>query len=213
MDELNASELVDVYDEAGVPTGTADRRSVHKDGRWHRCVHCVVVQERGRRRRLILQRRGLALDEYPGLIDVTVAGHLRAGEAVAAATRREFNEELGVDVAFSALAALGEYSLVVDAGGIFAREQTDVLLLVDPRPLADYAFNPIEVDALVALDLDDVCRFWQGQSSSVRATERTRDGRSMRRVLVATEFVNEVPDYWPWLADRLRARFGHADRA
>ena len=40
----NPDELFDVLDAAGRPTGRAKRRAdVHRDGDWHRALHCWVL--------------------------------------------------------------------------------------------------------------------------------------------------------------------------
>ncbi|WNQ12825.1 NUDIX domain-containing protein [Paenibacillus aurantius] len=48
---------------------------------------------------LLLQRRHPGKDTYPGLFDITAAGHLEAGENVSDGIR-ELKEELGTDLFF-----------------------------------------------------------------------------------------------------------------
>ncbi len=200
------TELVDVYDDAGKWIGTKDRRATHREGDWHRCFHCVIVSEELGRHRLILQRRGLGLEEYPGQIDVTVAGHLRARECVQDAAVREIAEELGVDVAFSALERVSEYPLVVRTEQLFVRETTHVFLLPDDRPLSAFRYDRFEVASLVSVDLLDVCALWTGARAAITAREHSDRGPVDRSVRL-NAFVNDVPDYWSWLAGVLAQRF------
>jgi isopentenyldiphosphate isomerase len=199
-------EIVDTYDEGGKPIGTAERRQVHQNGTWHRCFHCIVVARRGSGLEVTLQRRGRALDEYPGLIDVSVAGHLQAGETVGEGSRREILEELGINVEADQLEALGEYSLVVQQGALFSRELTDVLLLADDRRPAEFVIDPLEVTSLVSIGLVDASQLWSGLRDTVTAVEWEPDGERDVTLGIA-EFVNDVPDYWPWLAAALARRF------
>jgi isopentenyldiphosphate isomerase len=192
-------EIVDVYDENGAHIGTGERRAVHQTGAWHRCFHCIIVAHRDEGLELTLQRRGLGLDEYPGLIDVSVAGHLRAGEEVEDATEREIAEEFGIEVSSDRLESLGEYSLVVQKEAMYSREQTDVLLLSDGRTPSAFATDPFDVASVVSMGLMDACELWSGVRSSLKAVEwQSNVGRPILLELV--DFVNDVPDYWPWLA-------------
>jgi isopentenyldiphosphate isomerase len=198
-------EIVDIYDEDGVHIGTDERRAVHRNGAWHHCFHCIIVAARPEGSELIFQRRGLALDEYPGLIDVSVAGHLVAGETVQQGTRREIAEELGIDVSPDRIEPLGEYSLVVQKSGMFSREWTDVFLLSEDRPASAFDLDPYEVASVVSMGLSDACELWSGMRPTVTGIEwQSNAGRPIR--LQLTDFVNDVPDYWPWLATALARR-------
>jgi isopentenyldiphosphate isomerase len=203
-------EIVDIYDERGGHIGTAERRQVHRNGAWHRCFHCIIVAHRGHGLEVTLQRRSRAHQEYPGLVDVSVAGHLQAGEAVVQGSRREILEELGTEVAAEQLESIGEYSLVFEQDALFSRELTDVLLLVDERQPRDYVIDPLEVASLVSIGLVDATELWSGLRHSVLAVEWESDhGHEIN--LEISEFVNDVPEYWPWLAAVLARRFGFDD--
>jgi 8-oxo-dGTP pyrophosphatase MutT (NUDIX family) len=183
-----------------------DRRAVHRQGDWHRCFHCVIVSGNGGERRLTLQRRGLDLEEYPGQIDVTVAGHLRAGEKLEDAATREIAEELGVEVSFDSMRAIGTYPLVVRTPQLWVRESTDVFVLRDERSVEAYRYDSTEVASLVSVRLLDGCALWLRERSEVVVSEYTDRGSaelSVRR----SDFVNDVPDYWSWLAGLLTDRF------
>jgi 8-oxo-dGTP pyrophosphatase MutT (NUDIX family) len=201
------TELVDTYDDDGAWAGTSDRRLAHRNGAWHQCLHCVVIARQNGRTMLVLQRRGFGLEEYPGQIDVSVAGHLRAGESLADAAVREIREELGIDVIFASLEPLGEYPLVIQTAGLFLRERTAVFALRDDRPASAYPFDPVEVASLVRLDLSDAVDVWAGMRENVPAVEQMSDWSGDRYVAIR-DFVNDVPDYWRWLGRSLVKRFG-----
>jgi 8-oxo-dGTP pyrophosphatase MutT (NUDIX family) len=201
------TEFVDTYDDEGARAGTSDRRLAHRNGAWHQCLHCIVISRRNGRSVLVLQRRGFSLEEYPGQIDVSVAGHLRAGESLADAAVREIREELGIDITFQSLEPLGEYPLIVQRADLFLRERTAVFALHDDRPASAYRFDAVEVASLVWLDLGDATDMWTGMRETAPAHEQTRDGTADRYVGIR-DFVNDVPDYWRWLGRTLVERFG-----
>lgn len=89
-------ELVDILDELGKPTGKSCLKSLaHKRGWYHPTVHIWCYTNSGN---ILLQRRGKNKETYPLKWDVSVAGHIGAGETVLLGAIREIKEEIGVDV-------------------------------------------------------------------------------------------------------------------
>lgn len=98
-------ELIDVLTPDGAPTGIVKPKpDVHRDGDWHRCAHVWIVASDGR---LLLQRRALAKENWPGLWDISVAGHVSAGESATEAAIRETFEEIGLVIAAEELIHIG----------------------------------------------------------------------------------------------------------
>lgn len=88
----NLDELFDVVDERDRVTGQLPRREVHRRGLRHRAVHLLVVNRAGR---VLLQKRSMQKDRFPGAWDSSAAGHVGAGEDYDATARRELEEEIG----------------------------------------------------------------------------------------------------------------------
>ncbi|WP_088342373.1 NUDIX hydrolase [Robiginitalea sediminis] len=89
-------ERIDIWDEHGRPTGrTALKSEAHQNGWYHPTVHIWFYSPRGE---ILLQKRGDDKDTYPGLWDVSVAGHIGAGESTHSAALREIQEEIGLEV-------------------------------------------------------------------------------------------------------------------
>jgi hypothetical protein len=82
--------MVDLFDASGRPVGVAGKRAAHRLGWWHFVFHCWLYRVGGG---IILQRRGPGKKVYPGLYDISAAGHYTAGEGVADGVR-EIGEEL-----------------------------------------------------------------------------------------------------------------------
>ena len=148
------TEWIDVLSAKGTKTGaTKPKPDVHRDGDWHRAAHLWIVTPD---RRVLLQRRSRAKENWPGLWDVSVAGHLSAGETAAEAAVREAREEIGLEVDPSALRLLGtlQQSAVLNSGAYLDNELHDIFLLerdVDPIELT---LQQSEVDAVMLVPLD-----------------------------------------------------------
>jgi len=87
-------EYFDLLTSEGHPTGEVKERAlVHRDGDWHQTVHIWVVNERSE---ILLQLRSPNKDSRPNMWDVSVGGHIAAGDTPALAAQRELKEELGL---------------------------------------------------------------------------------------------------------------------
>lgn len=91
---MTYGDLIDIYNENNESTGeVATWESVHTQGLWHRVAHIWFwSKDKG----ILLQRRSKNKSSYPGLWDITAAGHLDLGEDVLSAAIRETEEEFGV---------------------------------------------------------------------------------------------------------------------
>ncbi len=163
------AERFDVVRADGAPTGrTKPRAAVHRDGDWHRSVHVWVYgRDETGTPFLLFQRRGLGKDTWPGRLDATVGGHLRAGETVDEALR-EVEEEIGVAAAPDSLRRLGtRISVSEEEGEFFDRELQEVFLLRDERPLTAYRPNLAELAALVRFSLPELLIFLGGETGEI----------------------------------------------
>src|SRR5260221_6633371 len=89
------SKLIDVLSNSGLRTGEMLPRSeIHRLGKHHRAVHLYIFN---RKNEVLLQRRALTVDHFPGLLGISVTGHINAGEFSSNAVRREVEEELGIN--------------------------------------------------------------------------------------------------------------------
>jgi isopentenyldiphosphate isomerase len=134
-------ELIDILDAQGNKTGRVKPKAeVHRDGDWHRAVHVWIL---GPGDQVLLQRRSKNKENNPGKWDVSVAGHLSAGEGSVQAALREIKEEIGLILASNDLSyqfTVTEEQILNDGRYIdrefhdvyFARKADDVAVHVDP---------------------------------------------------------------------------------
>jgi 8-oxo-dGTP pyrophosphatase MutT (NUDIX family) len=149
---------------------------VHRDGDWHGALHIWIggVGPDGVPFALF-QRRSRSKDTWPGSLDVAVGGHARAGESFAE-TLREAEEEIGLAVRPADLVLLGRRFARARGGAGMAvdNEVQQVYALRSDRALRDYRLHPHEVDAIVAVPLDDAVRLFAGETGAVQGSELAR---------------------------------------
>ena len=90
-------ELLDIVDENGKPTGeTVERKIAHSEGIRHRTAHVWIVRKSDEGAEVLLQKRAMNKDSFPGRYDTSSAGHIQAGDEPEESAIRELHEELGI---------------------------------------------------------------------------------------------------------------------
>lgn len=137
-------ELIDVLTPDGAFTGVVKPKpDVHRDGDWHRCAHVWIVASDGR---LLLQRRALVKENWPGLWDISVAGHVSAGETATEAAIRETFEEIGLRIAAAELVHIGTLQYHTQLRDDYAENEVhEVHILRRDVDLASLTLDPLEV--------------------------------------------------------------------
>lgn len=91
----------DPYNDRPVSTKTyATRGEVHRQGMWHCSVHIWIAKASpapgASPSFLLLQKRSMNKDTFPGTWDISSAGHMEAGKGSLETACAELAEELGV---------------------------------------------------------------------------------------------------------------------
>jgi isopentenyl-diphosphate delta-isomerase type 1 len=154
MPQLPDVELIDVVDASGNPLAVAvPRAEVHLKGLWHRTVHIWVVNGANE---LLLQKRSAAKESFPGLWDISAAGHMAAGDTSRGAAARELREELGITAAEDDLTFLftlrGHYE--DPSRQFYDHELSDVYLMKTGRTVDSMRIDPDEVDEVKFMAVD-----------------------------------------------------------
>lgn len=88
------SELFVVVDHDDNIVGYKTRAECHKDkSLTHRSVSVVLYNDEGK---ILLQKRSMTKDNWPGYYTVSVSGHVTKDHTVEENARREMEEEIGV---------------------------------------------------------------------------------------------------------------------
>lgn len=100
-------EYIDIVDAKGKATGKSALKSIiHQNGFYHNTVHIWFYTSDGS---ILLAQRSLKKTICPLLWDVSVAGHVDAGEPIIKAAIRETKEEINLSITKTDLRKLGVF--------------------------------------------------------------------------------------------------------
>jgi len=146
-------EYIDVYDEALNFIATMPSDEAHKSGAWHKVMHFWIVREEGKSQYLIFQKRSDSKVTFPGLFDITSAGHYQTGENTD--NTREVQEELGLSVVYDKKIHLGLRIDIFKEEKTANREFCETFLYHDNRSLNSYDIDCDEVVGLIQIEIND----------------------------------------------------------
>ncbi|MGJ8593565.1 MAG: NUDIX hydrolase [Aquaticitalea sp.] len=102
-----SEELIDILTKDGKPTGkTAPKSEIHARGLYHNTAHIWFYTMDGE---VLLAQRAASKTLHPLLWDVSVAGHIDAGETVEEGAVREVKEEINLKVNKKHLQKIGVF--------------------------------------------------------------------------------------------------------
>jgi isopentenyldiphosphate isomerase len=198
MEAQDPRELFDLYTRDGAPLGVAKPRAeVHRDGDWHRSVHVWIWSVVRGEPAIVLQRRSAAKDTWPRALDVAVAGHVRAGETIAA-TLREAEEEIGLAVRPEDLVRLGLRRRADRRPGVNDNELQEIFARMEPAEILALRPSPAELESLVAVPLRDAAAVLcdGGEADGFRLVIRGDRGELVEERIVGSELVAAPDGYW-----------------
>ena len=145
-------ELVNILDSEGNFTGkTAMKSEAHRKGLFHPTVHVWFYTQNGK---LLIQQRGKHKDTHPLLWDVSVAGHIGAGEDIETSAIREVREEIGLEITKSALQKIGVFKSIQEHHeGLIDCEFHHTFLCELKVPLENLTKQESEVEHLKLISL------------------------------------------------------------
>lgn len=146
-------ELIDILDKQGNSTGTTLLKSeAHKKGLFHATAHVWVYNRNGE---ILIQKRSSSKETYPNKWDVSVAGHISAGEDPISSAIRETQEEIGLSLQESDLFKIGQYrSTVIHNKDMIDCEFNHIFLTELRIPLGDLKLQTEEVAAVKFIDIN-----------------------------------------------------------
>ena len=154
-------EYLDICGESGAPTGeTVSRAEAHSRGILHRTAHVWIVRETGDGREVLLQKRSMDKDSFPGRWDTSSAGHIPAGEEPLGSALRELSEELGITARPDQLRFAGtfrvKYEMVFHGEPFRDNEFTTVYVYSEPVDTGDIVPQASEIDEVSWFGLGEV---------------------------------------------------------
>jgi isopentenyldiphosphate isomerase len=145
-------ELIDILTPEGKSTGkTALKSEAHKNGWFHATAHIWFFTSD---KRILLQKRALTKKVFPGIWDISVAGHIGAGEGILDGAKREVFEEIGLILEDKDFIKIGtRIHQVNHENGIQDNEHHHVFIAELKTPISELTMQPEEVAGLELWDL------------------------------------------------------------
>ncbi|WP_338733601.1 NUDIX hydrolase [Mangrovimonas cancribranchiae] len=146
-------EFIDIVTKDGKPTGkTALKSVIHSEGHYHNTAHLWLYTKAGK---ILLAQRSFKKAICPGLWDVSVAGHVDAGETIEQAILRETQEEISLTLQQEDLYKIGVFPCFQTYdNGIIDNEFHHTFIAELGVPLEKLKPQPNEVEALQLVCLD-----------------------------------------------------------
>ena len=147
-------EFIDIVDKNGNPIGISVPKSeIHAKGHLHNTAHVWFYTSEGK---ILLQQRAASKLIYPLLWDVSVAGHVDAGETIEAAAIREAKEEIGIHISEAQLNKIGVFKCFQSyPDGINDNEFHNTYIVEINKTLDDLFLQKDEVEALKFVSISE----------------------------------------------------------
>jgi len=181
---------------SGEVVGAVGKDDAHRDGVWHATIHVWILDDESR---ILLQHRSYEKQYFPGMWDISAAGHIAPGED----GTREVAEELGAVVTLEDLIPIGVLTIDHDLPPLRNRERPRVYLWDSGRTAESFSFDDGEVIGLAALQVEDLAALVSGSVSEVPVSVSRHDG--VHSEIIRSE--NLVPlsmEYWDQVLRGLR---------
>lgn len=136
-------EKIDVLNELGEFTGkVATKEECHTKGLWHRAIYAFIIDKDSN---ILLQKRSANKKLWPNKWDVTIGGHVNAGEFGRQALIRECKEELGIDITDDEIKYLISTTSVYNKNGYINNHYDECYLITKNVNIEDLKLQEEEV--------------------------------------------------------------------
>lgn len=156
-------EIFDIVDENGNPTGeTVERSDAHTNGVRHRTAHVWIAREVMGKWQVLLQKRSMTKDSFPGRYDTSSAGHIQAGDETLESALRELQEELGIAATQEELKFAGTFRILYESefhGKVFKdNEIAFVYVYLGETDIDQITVQEEELECVEWFDMEEVHR-------------------------------------------------------
>lgn len=205
-------ETFDIFNHKMVKIGTDTRENVHAKGLWHQTFHCWIINSTDKEVRLLFQLRDKNKDSFPGLLDISCAGHLLTGETVENGVR-ELKEELGIAVSFEHLVYCGmtaQETFITE--NFIDKEFNHVFLMESNKKLEEYSFQIEEISGLYFVNLKEFKKLLHGTLDAIMIggivlDETTKQIIPNKQLLSRNDFTPNSDEYYQLLFDKIESMY------
>lgn len=147
-------EYIDIVTKEGKPTGKSELKSViHQKGLYHHTAHIWFYTKNGD---ILLSQRSEKKAICPLMWDVSVAGHVDAGETIISAAIRETKEEISLIIYETDLQKIGVFECFQSyENGIQDNEFHNTFVSELKVSLSELAIQEEEVEAIKLISLNN----------------------------------------------------------
>ncbi|MBS4201366.1 NUDIX domain-containing protein [Bacillus sp. FJAT-49732] len=192
------NEILNIFDERGKVMRKESRRVVHEKGYWHETFQCWIVGKENGTDYIYFQIRSDEKADFPGLLDITAAGHILSHETVEDGIR-EVQEELGINVTMNELIPLGIIKNTIVTGHFIDNEFGNNFLYISEQPLT-FKLQVEEVSGIVKANFNDFYQFCFGEVEEILVISETE---SIHQYISKNDFVPHQDTYFKTVAKRI----------
>lgn len=161
-------EFLDIYDENGKFIGKEERGIVHKNGLWHKTVHCWLYDKDGF---VYFQIRHEEKKLY-----TTASGHIMAGETLEQGFAREIFEEIGYSVLYEKVKHIETFKFYLDkikADGSEFHDRVFANIFVSEfdGDISKFNYDPNELDGLVKVKATEALELFKAEQGQIDGVE------------------------------------------
>ena len=182
------NEKFDVLNELGEFTGKiATRDECHNNGYWHRAVYAFIIDKNSN---ILLQKRSKNKKLWPGKWDVTIGGHVNAGEFGREALIRECKEELGISVKDNEIKYVVGTTSIYNKNGYINNHYDECYLILKEINIDSLKLQKNEVEAVKFFSSDDLINRINNQYDGL--TEKEVSWHILKKIIesdIIKEFV------------------------
>ena len=153
-------EQIAILDALGQDTlQQCSKEKAHRYGFFHATAHLWLYTED---KKILWQKRSFSKSNFPGLWDVSVAGHITAGESPLAAILRETKEELGLELNADQLTFIGRIKEIHQHSPVFIDSEFHYIYIAElPIAISALTLQKEEVHSIELRPLDTLKNAWE----------------------------------------------------
>ena len=187
--------MLSFYNDELNELGITTRSEIHSKGFLHQVVHCWIIDEAENEKWIYFQQRSYKKKDFPGLYDISAAGHVDTGEEAEVAVTRETQEEIGIVIDLKKLEFIGSIREEMQIDNFFNNEICSVYLYSVENPKFELGY---EVEKMVKVSFSEFKKWILDGKENIVAL--SIDGKS-KIIIKSQGFCPHKKEYFKFVVD------------